>query len=389
MSVAPSLVPFPTHAGRSVGVLSTFPPQLCGLATFAEALSSAMEDGGSRVVRVALDDGRTRLPHADARLVNGRRGAAFEAAGVLSQCDVAIIQHEYGIFGGDDGDEVLAVLDALTVPSIVVLHTVPSSPTPHQRVVLEQVCARASRVVVMAVAAGERLIDGYDVDAACLTMVPHGATPPIGVSASPSTDADRKLRLMTWGLLGPGKGIEHAISAIGLLQDLRPRIRYTVAGATHPNVFARQGHAYRHELVRRSWELGIAGSVSFDETYRDVPDLMRFVASSSAVVLPYDSREQVTSGVLVDALAAGRPVIATAFPHAVELLSGGAGIVVPHGDPVALAHAIRSLVDDPALLAQMSAAARAIAPDLSWTAVADRYSTLCDELASVDAGGTR
>src|SRR5690606_34804086 len=106
-----------------------------------------------------------------------------------------------------------------------------------------------------------------------------------------------------------------------------------------------------------------------------------FVSSASLVVLPYDSRDQVTSGVLVDAIAAGRPVIATAFPHAVELLSDGAGIVVPHRDPVALAGAIRDAVSDPAHLAAMAARAREIAPSLTWSAVGAQYQGLCDALA--------
>lgn len=321
--------------------------------------------------------------------MNGQRGAVDHAADVLSHCDVVIIQHEYGIFGGDDGDEVLDVLDALTVPSIVVLHTVPLAPTPNQRFVLEEVCRRASRVVVMTFAAGQRLVDRYDVDASTLSVVPHGATPPGGIdekatSKSESPEDEKKLRLLTWGLLGPGKGIEHAISAIALVRNLRRHLRYTVAGATHPNVFAREGHRYRLELMRRSRELGIAGLVTFDDTYRDVPTLMRFVASSSAVILPYDSRDQVTSGVLVDALAAGRPVIATAFPHAVEMLSDGAGIVVPHGDPIALARAIRSLVEDPYLLKSMADRAALLSPSLSWTSVAEQYSALCNELVRVD-----
>jgi glycosyltransferase involved in cell wall biosynthesis len=113
---------------------------------------------------------------------------------------------------------------------------------------------------------------------------------------------------------------------------------------------------------------------------------MRFVASSSVVVLPYDSRDQVTSGVLVDAVAAGRPVIASAFPHAVELLSDGAGIIVPHGDVVALAQAIRSVVEDPCLLTSMTERATSLSPSLSWTSVAEQYSTLCNTLVRVRVG---
>ena len=128
------------------------------------------------------------------------------------------------------------------------------------------------------------------------------------------------------------------------LQTLRPRPRYLVAGRTHPKVLAADGEAYRNARIEQAWRNGVAGSVDFDADYRDVPSLTALIQSCAAVVLPYDSREQATSGVLVDAIAAGRPVIATAFPHAVELLSSGAGIVVDHDDPDAL---VVALLADP------------------------------------------
>ena len=180
--------------------------------------------------------------------------------------------------------------------------------------------------------------------------------------------------------MGPGKGIEHVIDALALLDDLHPRPRYTIAGVTHPKVFARHGDQYRRSLIQRSHDVGVADSVTFDDAYRDVRQLTRFVASAAVVVLPYDSPDQVTSGVLVDAIAAGRPVIATAFPHAVEMLSSGAGIVVPHANPAALAEAIRSIVIDADALASMSAEARRLAPSLSWSAVAGQYAVLSDAL---------
>jgi glycosyltransferase involved in cell wall biosynthesis len=170
------------------------------------------------------------------------------------------------------------------------------------------------------------------------------------------------------------------LDALALLGDIRPVPRYTVAGVTHPKVLAQFGDRYRRELILRCRRSGLADTVDFDSTYRDVASLTRFVASSSIVVLPYDSTDQVTSGVLVDALAAGRPVIATAFPHAVEMLATGAGIVVPHHDPEALAGAIRSVLERPDLRHAMSAEARRIAPSLSWTSVAAAYVEQVDQL---------
>lgn len=362
---------------------------MCGIATFSAALERELTRAGDDVTVVAIDDGRQQAGARRARyeLANGIASSVRETARVLSQGDVAVIQHEFGIFGGVDGDEILDVLRLLSVPAVVTLHTVPARPTPNQRLVLEAVCDIASRLVVMTESARTVLLTVYDVDRAKVVVVPHGASeldPADVFSAAPSGGG--RLHLLTWGLLGPGKGIEHVIAALSLLKDLRPRIKYTVAGATHPNVFARDGDLYRQGLMRRAWAAGVAGSVTFDDTYRDLGELLRLVASASLVVLPYDSREQATSGVLVDAIAAGRPVIATAFPHAVEALTGGAGFVVPHQDPVALASAIRAVAGDPELLEGMAAHARAISPSLSWRAVAAQYRDVCDALTTaVDA----
>jgi glycosyltransferase involved in cell wall biosynthesis len=375
------------------GLVSTYPPKLCGLATFAAALEKGLVRSGHRVDVVRIDDGSEATvigrPVAG-ELVNGVPASVRRAAVVLSRADVVIVQHEYGIYGGADGAEVIDLLDELRRPAIVVLHTVPLDPTPHQRELLIQIGERAERLVVMAEAARDRLLTRYPVDATKVVMIPHGAATPTDRSFDPFRPHDgptarhgdllgeRPPQLLTWGLLGPGKGIEHVIDALVPLRDLAPR--YTVAGVTHPKVFARDGHGYRQSLIERAEAAGVGASVAFDDTYRDVAQLTSFVASAQLVVLPYDSRDQVTSGVLVDALAAGRPVIATAFPHAVELLASGAGLVVPHGDPIAMAQAIRAALTDPELLDSMAAEARRLAPSLGWSAVARRYAQLADEL---------
>ena len=158
------------------------------------------------------------------------------------------------------------------------------------------------------------------------------------------------------------------------------RPRYLVAGQTHPKVLAAQGESYRRDRMDQAKRLGVSSSVVFDADYRDVTSLTALIQSSTVVVLPYDSKDQVTSGVLVDAIAAGRPVVATAFPHAAELLSTGAGIVVGHDDPDALAHALRRVLTRPELAAAMAAEAWRIAPSLGWSVVAGEYLSLADRL---------
>ena len=371
----------PPH--QRIGLVSTYPPKICGLATFAAALEADLVLAGHRVDIVRIDDGddpaSIERPVA-AELVNGRPASIRRAAAVLSRCDVAVIQHEYGIYGGADGEEVVDLMKAIDVPIIVVLHTVPLTPTPHQRSLLATIARMADRVVVMTRTAHDRLVASYPIDRSKLVTIPHGAANPTAAQRAAVTDVVGRPQLLTWGLLGPGKGIEHVIDALSLLGDLSRRPRYTVAGVTHPKVLARDGDAYRRALMTQAWASGVAASVRFDDTYRDLPELTGYVASASVVVLPYDSKDQVTSGVLVDAIAAGRPVIATAFPHAVEMLRSGAGIVVPHGDPQAMSDAIRSVVTDADRLASMAAEARRIAPSLSWSSVAAEYALLSDEL---------
>ena len=229
MPTSPPLRLATTSRHQRIGLLSTLPPKLCGLATFAAALAGELNRTGSDLDLVRIVD-----PHepaeigsvVSAELVNGTPASIRAAAAVLSRGDVAIIQHEYGIYGGADGDEVLELLGALDVPAIVILHTVPLVPTLHQRVVLEEVCHLADRVVVMTETACDRLTTSYAIDARKVVTIPHGATT-AALDRRNGARANERLRpqLLTWGLLGPGKGIEHAIDALALLRDFRPRIR--------------------------------------------------------------------------------------------------------------------------------------------------------------------
>jgi polysaccharide biosynthesis protein PslF len=375
-------------------MVSTFPPKLCGLATFAAALSNSLELEGHTVDVVRINDGDPGMSGIFhpivAELLNGSPGSIRKAAMALRGCDAVIIQHEYGIYGGPDGEEIIEfmrALEILGVPMIVTLHTVPVKPTLRQHDLLVEIAERADGVVVMTESARARLIDSYPVDPLKITTIPHGAALPTDDPLAKPLHPTRRPELLTWGLLGPGKGIEHAIDALALIARCEPRSfrpRYTIAGVTHPKVLARDGDAYRHSLIQRSFAGGSASSVTFDDTYRDVPTLTRYVASCSVVVLPYDSRDQVTSGVLVDAIAAGRPVIATEFPHAVELLASGAGLTVPQGDAAALAEAIRSVLGDPGVLIGMEEEARRLAPSMSWATVANSYVRLSTELQIIN-----
>ncbi|WP_250007364.1 glycosyltransferase [Actinoplanes sp. M2I2] len=366
------------------GFLSTYPPTQCGLATFNAALATHLNtNGGSGVVRLLAGDsvsGGIELDRAAPRTVHtwhtDEPGGWVAAANTLNRFDVAILQHEYGIYPGDAGNEVLPLLRALQVPSIVVLHTVLSTPDPLQRQVLERIAATADAVVTMTDTARQRLTGGYDVDPRKISVIPHGAG---SRGTGPSRDHDRP-HLLTWGLLGPGKGIEWALRALALLGDLDPGPAYTVAGRTHPKVLEQFGDAYRDSLKALADELGVTDAVRWDDAYLEEDDLTRLIRSADVVVLPYDSTEQVTSGVLIEAVGAGIPVVATEFPHAVELLADGPGLLVPHQDPEAMAAAVRHVLAEPGLPGRLTGLTGG--PTLRWPAVAARYQALATRLVA-------
>ena len=354
----------------SFGILGTYAPTPCGLATFSAALADGLTARGADVNVVRIADGDiSDAPYVTGELMSGSTSSIEATCELLNHNDVVVVQHEYGIYGGPDGDEVVRIMSGLRVPSIVVVHTVLKDPTPHQRSVLESVMASADQVVVMSEVARQRLCTGFAVDRHKVITIPHGAALPSGNGAR---RPDRPT-ILTWGLLGPGKGIERVIDAMASLKNLPCPPRYLIAGRTHPKVLAAQGESYREALVAQANRLGIADSVFFDAVYRTPEELTALIQTATVVVLPYDSTDQVTSGVLVDALASGRPIVATAFPHAVELLASGAGTVVAHGDPAALAAALRQLLTDPQVADSMSTEARGLAPGIAWPVVANAY----------------
>lgn len=362
--------------------VGTYPPTRCGLATFTRNTRKGMlvtdPDRRIDVIRVshqAAGEG------PDAPEVIGRWTPETSPAAVAACCARAgtvLLQHEFGIFGGEHGDDVAEFVSELTVPLVTVFHTVLADPDPIRRAITETVARASRRVIVLSETGADRLRNGYRVDADRLTVVPHGAELDI---TRARTSVQEPPIVLTWGLLGPGKGIEHGIRAVANLTGRCRPVRYIVAGQTHPNVLANEGEAYRERLRDLARQLGVADLVTFDDGYRDDASLRALVRSADVVLLPYDDREQVTSGVLVEALAAAKPVVATAFPHAVEVVPDQAGIVVPHGDHVAMADALQALTTDGRLRRQHVLGSWALGLEHAWPRVGARYVEVLDAVA--------
>ncbi len=362
---------------QRVGLVTTFPPTRCGIARFSTSLISSLTAVAPTldidVVRL-LAPGEPSSAHVGMEIDPDSPVGIRAAARRLDRSDVVVIQHEYGIFGADDGEAVVDLVDAIHRPVVTALHTVPAIPTRNQQRILEELGER-TRLVVLSESALDTLVSGYDIPRDRVLVVPHGTH----WSAQPVAERPRR-SLITWGLLGPGKGLERSIRALSHLRDIEPRPSYRIVGRTHPTVLRTQGLSYRHGLEDLVRDLGVEDMVEFVDRYLDDDELLEMVAASDVVIVPYDNDEQVSSGVVTDAIGAGRPVVATRFPHAIELLTTGAGITVPH-DSEALADAVRLLlVSEPDYQLAATAAARS-SQALSWVEGARTYAELIVDLS--------
>lgn len=357
-----------------VAMVSTYPPTQCGIATFARSLATSLVDAGANVDMVVL--GKSQEEQSDSEIAHCHRDGNDlpKTHSVVNQHDLAILQHEFGIYGGADGEEILDIIDGVKAPIVTVLHTVLRAPTANQRRVMQGILNASNSIVVMSKSAHFKLAQSYSVVPDSISVIPHGA-PDLRPHSGPEKFVQRK-KMLTWGLLSEGKGIEWGIRAIADLHRKGVNVEYIVAGSTHPKVLAQEGDRYRRELESLAQELNVQELVTFVDDYMDSAALAALIAAADLYLLPYDNTDQVTSGVLAEALIAGGPVIATQFPHARELLSGEVGIVVPQRDYSAMADAIHRIATDDLTATRMRRRSLAVGSEFLWSRVAEEYMEL-------------
>ena len=379
-------------------IFSTYPPRVCGIGSFAFDLRTALVEVDGiddvRVLVVGDDATGPRRPEVVSTVRKTVRGDYRQAARLpaLEQADVVLVQHEYGIFGGPDGEHVLSFAAELLHPLVVTLHTVVSQPTQHQLRVLSALCERAELVVVMTDTAAILLDQLGACNAQKIRVVPHGAP------ALLTRAAGRRLRLGGWprernlqerfvlstfGLLSEGKGLQTVIEALSFVVERHPEVLYLIGGETHPEIAARDGERYRHWLQRRVVELGLGDHVEFDDRYIPITELAELLGATDVFVTPYRNPEQIVSGALTFAITAGCAVISTPYRYAEGMLSTGAGRLVPFDDPGALASAICELIEDTDALARSRAEARRIGADHVWSSVAKDMAAVLREAVQI------
>ncbi len=402
-----------------VAVVSTYPPRRCGLATFTTDLRGALLEADDTIevaVAAVLDEEPADAPpEVDVVLRQHERPDYAAAALELNRsgADVVLVQHEYGIFGGEGGEYLLDLTAALEVPYVATLHTLLEKPTPRQAEVLRRLAAGAAQVTVFTEAARDDLVRQGVAPADRVSVVHHGApaelqarppasarrrTLPAGDSGSlPELGPHRDRRVLsTFGLLSSGKGIEVAIRALTTVRETHPGVLYVVAGRTHPQVVRTEGERYRESLHRLVTDLGLDDHVLFLDRYLSDDDIRTLLARTEVFLTPYRSQEQVVSGVLTFALVAGCPVVSTPYRYATELLAGGAGRLVGFDDHEAVAGALLELLGDDAALAHAAGAAHTLGTQYTWPSVGREMLKLLARASEVNeqpgrghAGGRR
>ena len=368
---------------QRIAFLGNYVPRLCGIATFTHDLceSIAAISPGSDCFVVAINDrleGYSYPPRVRFEILEKDLDSYRRTADLLNfnNTDLLCVQHEFGIYGGAAGSYLLALLKEVRMPVVTTLHTVLRDPDASQRSVMDALIARSSRLVVMSEKGREILNETYDLSDGKLDVIPHGIPDLEFVESrvcKSQFGVEGKQVLLTFGLIGPGKGIEYAIEALPKIVKRHPKVVYLVLGATHPNLLATEGESYRLSLERLAQERGVKEHVIFYNRFVSSEDLKEFVGASDIYLTPYLSEAQVTSGTLSYVIGAGKAVISTPYWHAKELCEGGRGILVPFQDPHAIANEVCGLLDDPERMEKIRRSAYAMGREMIWPSVAKRY----------------
>ena len=382
----------PDHAltKPSIAFVSDYVPRKCGIATFTRDLCEAVaaEAGpDSDVFTVAVNDIPEGYPYSPAVRFEIRQNTQADyrlAADFLniSQVSAVCLQHEFGLFGGPAGSNILTLLRRVRRPLVASLHTVLKDPLPEQRRVVEELGRVVDRLVVLSDTATGILREVYDIPAEKIVMIPHGIPDVPFVDPNFYKDqfgAEGKKVLLTFGLLGPNKGIESAIEALPAIVARRPDVLYIVLGATHPTIKRDSGEEYRNGLIRRAHELGVADNIKFVNRFVELEELCEFLGATDVYLTPYLNEAQIVSGTLAYALGAGKATVSTPYWYAVEMLAEGRGRIVPFNDPHAMAEQVIDLLDNETERHATRKRAYTFTRKMVWSQVARAYLAVFDE----------
>jgi len=367
----------------NVCYVATYPPTECGIATFTRDLVGAIGKytpfsdpmvlavGGEADIQQYPKIVKVQVPKSDLQ-------SYLDAADFVNRsgANVLSLQHEYGIFGGPDGEYVLNFLERLKIPFVATLHTVLFAPSPNQKRIVQRIAEMSMAMVVMVKKGKEMLMEHYGIPAEKIVVIPHGVP---NVHRVPAASVKRDLGIIdrtvisTFGLINRGKGIEQAIKAMPAIVEKHPKALYLVLGETHPGVRNYEGESYRTELLQLVSDLGMEKHVRFNNRYLTLEELINYLCATDVYVTPYLNKDQIVSGTLAYAVGCGKAVISTPYLYAEEVLADGRGILVDFKSPEGIANSVDQILSNPAMREQMETKAYAYGRRAAWFNVGIDY----------------
>lgn len=373
-----------------IAFIATYPPRECGIGTFTQSLANAMNNNNlNEIIVIAMTDNNeeyTYSPEVKFRIRQEQQEDYLMAADFInkSDIDICILEHEFGIFGGQSGVYILPLLHRLNIPIIVTLHTILKTPSYTEKAILKKICSMANSLVVMSYKAIQFLKDIYNVPLEKIIRIEHGI-PDIQMDREESRKElklhDKKL-LLTFGFVGRNKGIETVIKALPEIIKTHPEVMYVVLGKTHPNVLRCAGEEYRDYLQSLITTLKLEEQVLLINEFVEEQQLFKYLVACDIYITPYVNEAQITSGALVYAMGSGCVVVSTPYWHAAELLTENKGFLFDFKDKNGLGEILKNLLNQPDLMQSVQKKAVAYGKNIIWPKIGERYLKLAESILS-------
>jgi glycosyltransferase involved in cell wall biosynthesis len=371
-----------TNKIRNIAFLSTYPPRKCGLATFTEDLVNGIAKipfVQPSVIAVVNKEEYTNSQVKWKLSQHDRTSYLLTALWANDNVDLLVIEHEYGIFGGECGEYIIDLAKGLKIPFIVTTHTVLLEPSPKQRTVLRDLGRLSTKVVTMAESSIPILAGTYGIESEKLVFIPHGV-PNMHVKSREKLKVDHGLQhkqvISSFGLISPAKGLEYGIEAVAKAAADYENLIYLILGKTHPCVKESMGEKYRQSLMDLAQSLGVQDNIRFVDKYLTKEEVITYLHLSDIYLTPYLSKEQAVSGTLAYAMGCGRVIVSTPYRYAEEMLGGGRGMLAKFRDSDSMASCIRSVLANPVRKKEMEMKTLAVGRTMTWANVAAQYAKL-------------